>query len=43
MVDRYWSSANPLSSALVAGHGVTMTVTGQATNGPLTVTVNDPA
>jgi len=43
VVDRYWSSANPLSSALVAGHGVTMTVTSQATNGPLTVTVNDPA
>jgi immune inhibitor A len=43
VADRYWSSANPLSSALVAGHGVTVTVTSQVTNGALTVTVNNPS
>ncbi|MEO6500803.1 MAG: peptidase M6, partial [Jatrophihabitantaceae bacterium] len=43
VTDRYWSSANPLSSALVAGHGVTITVTSQVTNGALSVTVNNPA
>jgi immune inhibitor A len=43
VTDRYWSAANPLSSAYVAGHGVTMTVTSQVTGGVLTVTVNDPA
>jgi immune inhibitor A len=43
VVDRYFSSANPLSSAYVAGHGVTMTVTSQVTNGALTVTVNNPS
>jgi immune inhibitor A len=40
--DAYWSSANPLSSALVAGHGVIITVTNQVTNGTLTVTVTNP-
>jgi immune inhibitor A len=43
VADAYWSSANPLSSALVAGHGVKITVTSQVTNGALTVTVNNPA
>jgi immune inhibitor A len=42
-VDAYWSSLNPLSSALVAGHGVTMTVTDQVTGGTMTVTVNNPS
>jgi immune inhibitor A len=41
-VDAYWSSANALSSALVAGHGVTITVTSQTTGGTLTVTVTNP-
>jgi immune inhibitor A len=41
--DAYWSAANPLSSVLVAGHGVTVTVTSQVTGGPLTVTVTNPA
>jgi immune inhibitor A len=43
VVDRYFSSANPLSSAYVAGHGVTMTVTSQVTNGTLGVTVTNPS
>jgi immune inhibitor A len=43
IADAYWSAANPLSSALVAGHGVRITVTSQVTNGVLTVTVNNPA
>ena len=41
--DAYWSAANPLSSALVAGHGVRITVTSQVTNGILTLTVTNPA
>ena len=40
--EAYWSSAMPLSSVLVAGHGVTATVTSQVTNGALTVSVNNP-
>lgn len=43
VADRYWSAANPLSSALVAGHGVKITVTSQVTNGALTVTVSNPS
>ncbi len=43
VADRYWSSANPLSSALVAGHGVKITVTSPVTNGALTVTVSNPS
>ena len=43
VTDRYWSAANPLSSALVAGHGVNITVTSQTTNGPLSVTVSNPS
>jgi immune inhibitor A len=42
VTDAYWSAANPLSSALVAGHGVTITVTSQVTNGAMTVTVANP-
>lgn len=42
-VDAYWSADNPLSSALVAGHGVVVTVTDQVTNGTLTVSVTNPA
>ena len=40
--DAYWSDANPLSSVLVAGYGVTVTVTSQVTGGALTVTVANP-
>ena len=42
-VDAYFSSTNPLGGVKVAGQGVTATVTSQTTNGPLTVTVNNPA
>ena len=41
--EAYWSSAYPLSSVYVAGHGVTATVTSQVTGGTMTVTVNNPA
>jgi immune inhibitor A len=41
--DAYWSSLNPLSSILVAGWGVTATVTIQNPGGTLTVVVNNPA
>ena len=40
--DAYWSSANPLNSVLVAGHGVTITVTDQNTGGTMSVTVTNP-
>jgi immune inhibitor A len=39
--DAYWSSANPLSSTKVAGHGVKATVTGDS-GGVLTVSVTNP-
>jgi len=42
VADAYWSSANPLSSALVAGHGATVTVTSQTPGGPLTIDVVNP-
>jgi len=41
--DAYWSAANPQSSVLVAGHGVSITVTSQVTNGQLTVTASNPS
>lgn len=40
--DAYWSADNPTSSALVAGHGATMTVTSQTTGGAISVTVHNP-
>jgi immune inhibitor A len=40
--DAYWSEDNPLSSTLVAGHGVRVTVTGQTTGGTLTIDVSNP-
>ena len=43
VVDAYWSSANPQGSALVAGHGVTVTVTGQTEGGSMTINVTNPA
>lgn len=39
--DRYWSSANPQASALVAGHGTVITVTRQRTSS-LNVSVTNP-
>jgi immune inhibitor A len=41
-VDAYWSADNPLSSTLVAGHGVTVTVTSQTAGGSMTITVANP-
>jgi immune inhibitor A len=40
--EAYYSEDNPLSSTLVAGHGVAVTVTGQTTGGPLTINVSNP-
>ena len=40
--DAYWSSDNPLNSVLVAGHGVTITVTEENAGGTMTVTVTNP-
>jgi immune inhibitor A len=43
IADAYWSADYPFSSVLVAGHGVTATVTSQVTGGPMTITVDNPA
>ena len=40
--ERYWSADNPTSSTLVAGHGVTATVTEQIEGGAITVFVTTP-
>jgi len=40
--DKYYDASNPLGSVLVAGHGVTVTVTGQVTGGDMTVSVTNP-
>jgi immune inhibitor A len=40
--DAYFSSANPLGGVYVAGHGVTVTVTGQNAGGTMTVQVVNP-
>ena len=40
--DAYYSDDNPLSSTLVAGHGVTVTVTGQTTGSTMTIVVTNP-
>ena len=42
VVDAYWTSANPLSSTLVAGHGVVVTVLSQVTGGILEIEVSNP-
>ena len=39
----YYDSTNPSNSTLVAGAGVTVTVTSQVTGGTMTIDVNDPA
>ncbi len=41
-VDAYFHSSNPLGGVLVAGHGVTVTVTSQVTGGTMTVSVDNP-
>ena len=41
--DAYFSPLNPLAGVYVAGHGVTVTVTGQTTGGTMTVDVANPA
>ncbi len=38
----FFSSTNPLGGVYVAGHGVTVTVTGQNTGGTMTVDVTNP-
>jgi immune inhibitor A len=38
----YYDASNPLGSVLVAGHGVTVTVTNQVTGGDMTVDVTNP-
>jgi immune inhibitor A len=38
----YYDATNPLGSVMVAGHGVTVTVTSQVTGGDMTVTVTNP-
>jgi immune inhibitor A len=43
VTDAFWSSANPLNSTYVAGHGVVVTVTSQTAGGTMTITVTDPA
>jgi len=43
IADAYWSADYPFSSILVAGHGVTATVTSQVTGGAMTISVNNPA
>jgi immune inhibitor A len=40
--DAYWSADNPLSSTLVAGHGVSVTVTNQNPGGTMTIDVANP-
>jgi immune inhibitor A len=40
--DAYWSEDNPLSSTLVAGHGVAVTVTAQTSGGTMTIDVSNP-
>jgi immune inhibitor A len=42
-VDGYWSSDNPLDSTYVAGHGVTVEVTGQNAGGTMTIEVTNPS
>ena len=39
----YYSAANALAGVLVAGHGVTATVTNQVTGGAMTISVANPA
>jgi immune inhibitor A len=41
--DAYWVDANPSNSVLVAGQGVTVTVTSQITGGTMTIDVDDPS
>jgi immune inhibitor A len=41
--DAYWTDENPSNSTLVAGQGVTVTVTSQNTGGTMTIDVNDPS
>jgi len=40
--DAYWSASLPFSSILVAGHGVTATVTSQTTGGAMAIAVTNP-
>jgi len=40
--DAYYSTDNPLSSTLLAGHGVEVTVTDQNTGGTMTIEVSNP-
>ena len=40
--DAYYSEDNPLSSTLLAGHGVEVTVTDQNTGGTMTIEVSNP-
>ncbi|MDQ0614292.1 immune inhibitor A [Microbacterium sp. W4I4] len=39
----FYDETNPLGGVLVAGHGTTITVTGQTTGGTMTVSVANPA
>ena len=43
MKDAFFSPLNPLAGVYVAGHGVTVTVTGQNPGGTMTVDVTNPA
>ena len=40
--DAYYSEDNPLSSTLLAGHGVEVEVTDQNTGGTMTIEVSNP-
>jgi immune inhibitor A len=41
--DAFFNTLNPLGGVYVAGHGVSVTVTGQNTGGTMTVDVTNPA
>ncbi|GAT74432.1 peptidase M6, immune inhibitor A [Microbacterium sp. HM58-2] len=43
VTDAFYDEANPLGGVLVAGHGVTITVTDQNTGGTMTISVANPA
>ena len=43
VADAYYDEANELGGVLVAGHGVTITVTGQVSGGTMTISVANPA
>lgn len=43
VAEAFYDDSNPLGGVLVAGHGVTITVTGQTTGSTMTVSVANPA